>query len=90
MKAVVITSYGGVEGIGVQEADTPPVPTADRVRVRSSRGGTESRRIIPNDVDMILRLQVILQTSQVWSSQAKWNQSARRFAFGKSVIAFLE
>src|SRR6267378_1003902 len=34
MKAVVITSYGGIEGIGVQEVDTPPVPTADRVRVR--------------------------------------------------------
>ena len=34
MKAVVITSYGGVEGIGVQEMDIPPAPTADRVRVR--------------------------------------------------------
>src|SRR5438552_18652351 len=34
MKAVVITSYGGVEGIGVQEVETPPAPTADRVRVR--------------------------------------------------------
>jgi NADPH2:quinone reductase len=34
MKAVAITSYGGVEGLGVQEVDTPPAPTADRVRVR--------------------------------------------------------
>jgi NADPH2:quinone reductase len=31
MRAVVITSYGGVEGIGVQKVDTPPSPTADRV-----------------------------------------------------------
>jgi NADPH:quinone reductase-like Zn-dependent oxidoreductase len=44
MKAVVITSYGGVEGIGVQEVETPPAPTADRVRVRVHAAGTESRR----------------------------------------------
>src|SRR5438105_8656861 len=39
MKAVVITSYGGVEGIGVQEVETPPAPTADRVRVRVHAAG---------------------------------------------------
>ena len=39
MKAIVITSYGGVEGIGVQEVDTPPAPRADRVRVRVHAAG---------------------------------------------------
>ncbi len=33
MRAVVITSYGGVEGIDVQEVETLPLPCADRVRV---------------------------------------------------------
>ena len=34
MKAVTITSFGGVEGLEVREAPSPPDPTADRVRVR--------------------------------------------------------
>src|SRR6266513_3671109 len=46
MKAVVITSYGGVEGIGVQEVDTPPVPTADRVRVRVHAAGLNRADIL--------------------------------------------
>ena len=39
MRAVVITSHGGVDGIGVQEVDTPPAPTADRIRVRVHAAG---------------------------------------------------
>ena len=46
MKAVVITSYGGVEGIGVQEVDTPPAPTADRVRVRVYAAGLNRADIL--------------------------------------------
>src|ERR1700756_3064857 len=46
MKAVVITSYGGVEGIGVQEAETPPAPTADRVRVRVHAAGLNRADIL--------------------------------------------
>jgi putative PIG3 family NAD(P)H quinone oxidoreductase len=46
MKAVVITSYGGVEGIGVQEVDTPPAPTADRVRVRVHAAGLNRADIL--------------------------------------------
>src|SRR5947208_8041651 len=38
MRAVVISSFGGVEGIGVQEAEPPPAPTADRVRGRVHAG----------------------------------------------------
>ncbi|MGH9963069.1 MAG: NAD(P)H-quinone oxidoreductase, partial [Pyrinomonadaceae bacterium] len=33
MKAVTIIKHGGVEGLGVREVETPPQPTADRVRV---------------------------------------------------------
>lgn len=39
MRAVVITSHGGVEGIGVQEVADPPPPTADRVSVRVRAAG---------------------------------------------------
>jgi putative PIG3 family NAD(P)H quinone oxidoreductase len=46
MKAVVITSYGGVEGIGVQEVDTPPAPPADRVRVRVHAAGLNRADIL--------------------------------------------
>ena len=34
MRAAIIVTYGGVEGLEVLEVDTPPAPTADRVRVR--------------------------------------------------------
>src|SRR5258707_4913712 len=89
MKAVVITSYGGVQGISVQEVETPPAPTADRVRVRVHAAGL-------NRADILQRRghypapPGYPQTSRVWSSRAKWNQSARRFALGKSAIALLE
>jgi putative PIG3 family NAD(P)H quinone oxidoreductase len=46
MRAVVISSYGGVEGIGVQEVDTPPAPTADRVRVRVHAAGLNRADIL--------------------------------------------
>jgi NADPH:quinone reductase len=46
MRAVVISSYGGVEGIGVQELDTPPAPTADRVRVRVHAAGLNRADIL--------------------------------------------
>jgi putative PIG3 family NAD(P)H quinone oxidoreductase len=46
MRAVVITSHGGVEGIGVQEVDTPPAPTADRVRVRVHSAGLNRADIL--------------------------------------------
>src|SRR5205814_1630145 len=46
MKAVVITSYGGVEGIGVQEVETPPAPTANRVRVQVHAAGLNRADIL--------------------------------------------
>src|SRR5947199_7244595 len=46
MRAVVITSHGGVDGIGVQEVDTPPAPTADRVRVRVHAAGLNRADIL--------------------------------------------
>ncbi len=39
MHAVVINSFGGVEGIAWQEVETPPLPTADWVRVRVRAAG---------------------------------------------------
>jgi len=46
MRAVVITSHGGVEGIGVGEVPTPPGPTADRVRVRVHAAGLNRADIL--------------------------------------------
>ena len=39
MRAVVINFHGGAEGIKLQEVQTPPLPTADRVRVRVHAAG---------------------------------------------------
>jgi NADPH:quinone reductase len=46
VKAVIITSYGGVEGIGIEEVDTPAAPTADRVRVRVHAAGMNRADIL--------------------------------------------
>ena len=46
MHAVVITSHGGVDGIGVLEVDTPPAPTADRTRVRVHAAGLNRADIL--------------------------------------------
>ena len=34
MKAVTIVTHGSIDGLEIQEVDTPSAPTADRVRVR--------------------------------------------------------
>ncbi len=46
MRAVVISSHGRVDGIGVQEVDTPSAPTADRVRVRVHAAGLNRADIL--------------------------------------------
>jgi len=46
MRAVVITSHGGVEGIGVREVEAPPAPVADRVRVRVHAAGLNRADIL--------------------------------------------
>jgi len=46
MRAVVIKSYGGVNGIGVHEVETPPTPVADRVRVRVHAAGLNRADIL--------------------------------------------
>src|SRR5438046_5152660 len=46
MRTVVITSHGGVEGIGVLEVDTPAAPTADRARVRVHAAGLNRADIL--------------------------------------------
>jgi putative PIG3 family NAD(P)H quinone oxidoreductase len=49
MKAVTITKHGGVEGLEVLDVDSPPLPTADRVRVRVRAAGL-------NRADVLQRL----------------------------------
>ena len=39
MKAVIIAKHGGIEGLEIREVETPPKPTADRVRVRVRAAG---------------------------------------------------
>ena len=46
MRAVVITSYGGIAGISVREVETPPRPVADRVRVRVHAAGLNRADIL--------------------------------------------
>ncbi|MBA3560044.1 MAG: NAD(P)H-quinone oxidoreductase [Gemmatimonadaceae bacterium] len=46
MRAVVITSPGGVESIDVQEVATPQAPTIDRVRVRVHTAGLNRADLI--------------------------------------------
>ncbi len=46
MRAVVITSHGGVDGIGVMEVESPPAPVADRVRVRVHAAGLNRADIL--------------------------------------------
>ena len=49
MRAVVITKYGGVEGIALQEIETPPPPAADRVRVRVHAAGVNRADIMQRE-----------------------------------------
>ncbi|MEP7079029.1 MAG: NAD(P)H-quinone oxidoreductase [Chthoniobacterales bacterium] len=46
MRAVVITFHGGVEGIGLAEVENPPLPTADRVRIRVHAAGLNRADIL--------------------------------------------
>ena len=46
MRAVVITSHGGVGGIGVMQVESPPAPVADRVRIRVHAAGLNHADIL--------------------------------------------
>lgn len=46
MKAVVITSFGGVEGLEIRDVADPPRPAADRVRVRVRAAGLNRADIL--------------------------------------------
>ena len=46
MRAVIITSHGGINGIGVQEIEQPAPPTADRVQVRVRAAGLNRADIL--------------------------------------------
>jgi len=46
MKAVIIVSFGGVEGLEVRDVPDPPPPAADRVRVRVRAAGLNRADIL--------------------------------------------
>src|SRR2546426_4302379 len=46
MRAVTITSFGGVEGLEVRDVPDAPSPTADRVRVRVRAAGLNRADIL--------------------------------------------
>src|SRR5437588_2332647 len=46
MKAIVITSFGGVEGLEIREVADAPKPTADRVRVQVRAAGLNRADIL--------------------------------------------
>src|SRR5881275_3769713 len=46
MKAVTITSFGGVEGLEIHDVQSAPKPTADRVRVRVRAAGLNRADIL--------------------------------------------
>lgn len=46
MRAVVIMSHGGIDGIGLREVESPPAPVADRVRVRVHAAGLNRADIL--------------------------------------------
>ncbi|HEV2096455.1 MAG TPA: alcohol dehydrogenase catalytic domain-containing protein, partial [Chthoniobacterales bacterium] len=46
MRAVVITFHGGVEGLSLAEVESPPLPTADRVRIRVHAAGLNRADIL--------------------------------------------
>ena len=49
MRAIVITSHGGVEGISLQETEQPAPPTADRVRVQVRTAGLNRADIMQRE-----------------------------------------
>ncbi len=49
MRAIVITGHGGPECIDLQDAEKPPVPTADRVRVRVHAAGVNRADILQRE-----------------------------------------
>src|SRR6267154_2386039 len=46
MRAITITSFGGVEGLEIREVADAPQPTADRVRVRVRAAGLNRADIL--------------------------------------------
>ena len=49
MRAIVITSHGGIEGIGLQQTEKPAAPTADQVRVRVHAAGLNRADIMQRE-----------------------------------------
>jgi putative PIG3 family NAD(P)H quinone oxidoreductase len=88
MKAVTITRHGGIEGLEVSEVETPPRPTADRVRVRVRAAGLNRADVLqrlghypapPGYPQNIPGLEFAGEVDEVGEEARSWKQGQRVF-----------
>lgn len=88
MRAIVISSFGGIDGIGLQEVETPPAPTADRVCIRVHAAGLNRADLIqregkypapPGYPEKIPGLEFAGEVASVGEAVQKWKNGDRVF-----------
>jgi putative PIG3 family NAD(P)H quinone oxidoreductase len=88
MKAVTITKHGGLDGLEVREVDTPPPPTADRVRVRVRAAGLNRADVLqrlghypapPGYPQNIPGLEFAGEVDKIGEEVRSWKQGQRVF-----------
>ena len=88
MRAVIITSHGGIEGLEVPEVPDTPRPTADRVRVRVRAAGLNRADILqrlgrypapPGYPQDIPGLEFAGEVTEVGDEARRWNVGQRVF-----------
>jgi putative PIG3 family NAD(P)H quinone oxidoreductase len=88
MKAVVIVTHGGVEGLEIREISTPASPVADRVRVRVRAAGLNRAEILqrmghypapPGAPEDIPGLEFAGEVDQVGPEVRAWQPGQRVF-----------
>lgn len=88
MKTVTITRHGGIEGLEVREVETPPLPTADRVRVRVRAAGLNRADVLqrlghypapPGYPQNIPGLEFAGEVDEVGEEARSWKQGQRVF-----------
>src|SRR5437764_13912505 len=88
MKAIVITSFGGVEGLEIREVADAPKPTADRVRVQVRAAGLNRADILqrlgrypapPGYPQEIPGLEFAGEVSEVGEDARRWKVGDRVF-----------
>ena len=88
MKAVTITGPGSVEVLEVREVDSPPLPTADRVRVRVRAAGLNRADVLqrqghypapPGYSQIIPGLEFAGEVEEVGNEVRAWKRGQRVF-----------